>query len=837
MNDNGNLILAKYGSVFFWGLAFVLILPIIVLPPHFQPSDWNRAMLFRIVLTGLVIFFVYRYSFKKEPIPLPKIKNPVFLPVAVLLGFVFFVFLSLLFSQDIRFSFFGSPSRAGGFLNLLFYVFFAGMLVYFGNQDKWKKLFNVLLVAGTLASLLAMLQYFNVFGKLFLAYEGGGTPSFLGSSTFFAIYMLFLVFWALTLFIQEKNLPAGRQAKAKKRTYLALFCLFTFSVLISGSRAAYLGVLAGSIFYLIFFPKKLKILKISAAVLILFAILVVTIFNFFPQISEKNSLLSVVASRVSIKKIATDLAGTRFAAWQITWEAIKEKPLLGWGPENSYIGFEKHFDPTISNLQKLWWDRPHNIFLEIWSNSGIFALIFYIAFWAVLIWRLHKLNSVTARGIQAMFIGYLTVLFFNFDNFSTYLISFFFIGYSLFLISSQSHEYKTIFLPSKKPFIVFLAVLAALFIFFWNIKPLYLNAKIAYINDLANAKQCKKVLSAADSSNWQKSGILAPYAALKYADTIKKCAFVYPKKEVEYSKKALESLKLAAKLQPNWSRTWLLMGTFENVIAARETDPENKKNLLAEAQKHLEKSLELSPKRQEVIEEMEKNRLVAQDYQAMKKIAYTCIDIDSSQGICYWYLGVAEIFLGEQENGETHIHRAEEIKSSNYPYIQLGVAYLSQKNYQGAARTYEIISGLDSKNASYHAVLGAIYKELGEYEKAGKQAIRVFELEPENKESIEFLRVLLGLVPNDPSIHGSLAYIYKQSGQKEKAREEYMIIKSIYLKALAREPENAVLHFGLALIYKELGEKKNADKEARTAEKLDPERFGNQIAVFLQSLY
>ena len=383
MNNNNNLVLTKYGSVFFWGISFILLLPIMLFPPHFQPSDWNRAMLFRIVLTGLAIFFLYKYSFKKEPIPFPKIKNPVFLPVALLLAFIFFVFLSSIFSQDIRFSFFGSPLRAGGFLNLLFYVFFAATLVYFVGYDKWKKLFNVLLVAGTLASLLAIIQYFNLFKKIFLSSGGGSTPSFLGNSAFFAIYMIFLVFLTLTLFIQEKN-------RGKKWTYLGLMCLFAFSILISGSRAAYLGVLTGSIFYLIIYPKKLKILKISAASILLSAILIVAIFNFFPQISKTNSMLSIISDRLSIKKAAVDLAGTRLSAWQITWQAIKEKPWLGWGPENSYIGFEKYYDPTLSNLQKLWWDRPHNIFLEIWSNSGIFTLIFYIAFWVLLLWQLQK---------------------------------------------------------------------------------------------------------------------------------------------------------------------------------------------------------------------------------------------------------------------------------------------------------------------------------------------------------------------------------------------------------------------------------------------------------------
>ena len=148
-----------------------------------------------------------------------------------------------------------------------------------------------------------------------------------------------------------------------------------------------------------------------------------------------------------------------------------------------------------------------------------------------------------------------------------------------------------------------------------------------------------------------------------------------------------------------------------------------------------------------------------------------------------------------------------------------------------------MLSSHDFENASYHAVLGVIYKNLGEYDKAAKKAVRVFELEPENKEVIKFLRLLLGLQSNDPSIHASLAYVYKQLGDEEKAREEYMISKSIYLQAAANNPSNPEIHFSLAIIYRELGEKEKACKEAITAKKLDPENFEKRVENFLPSLY
>ena len=73
--------------------------------------------------------------------------------------------------------------------------------------------------------------------------------------------------------------------------------------------------------------------------------------------------------------------------------------------------------------------------------------------------------------------------------------------------------------------------------------------------------------------------------------------------------------------------------------------------------------------------------MVSKNYEAMKKTAYDCIAIDKSNGMCYWYLGVGEVFLGDIKNGKIHIKEAEKNKVGTFPYIQLAIAYLSQNDY------------------------------------------------------------------------------------------------------------------------------------------------------------
>ena len=851
----------KMSNWIFWGVGAILFLPIIVLPPHFQPSDWTRVMLFRMALTALVTLFLYKFFYKRDvSFTIPKKGLLFYLPILALLAYVIVLIVSTVFSQDLRFSVFGSPARTGGMLNVLFFFIFSIFIAIFVKGEFWNTLIRIHFIAGVLAGLLAMVQYFGLFKNIFLGSEAGATPSFFGNSTLLGIYMIFLVFSSFAFFISAKT-------KKEKIMYGSLFLLFLFTIFITSSRASYLGILVAFTFYFLFFPirfipsqdatarwinqRRLKMIKIASAFfvcLIALALVYVNIAPKLPDFIENNEKLSFfVRNRLSFNVVAQDLTGTRFSAWNITLQAIKEKPLLGWGPENFHIGFEKYFDPTLPpSLQRLWWDKPHNIFLEVWVSSGIFALMLYLAFWLVLLWQLQILknktvntkNSYDAHAIQAMIIGYLTALFFNFDSFATHLISFFFIGYALHLLSAQT-EKITISAPArliafKKPLLIFSAVAISLFFWFWNIRPLYLNEKIVLVANLSDSNQCEEALEITNNSNWEKSGILKPYAALKHSDVIKKCTEVKLEKEVEYTQKSLSLLTSASRLQPKYSRTWFLMGAFANVLGAREKNADAKKNILSEARAYLSKAIELSPRRLEFIEEVVKNDMLAEDYQMMEKTSQDCIQMDPSQGFCYWYLGIAQIFMGNQEEGKKNIALSKEKYYNNPQYLQLGVAYISQKNYKDAADAYKILSSIYPQNASYHATLALLYKENKDYEKAREQVMMVFKLQPDNPEVIKFIQALLGLSPNNVILHSSLASIYKELGKREEMRKELLVVASFYRQAIAKNQRNPYYHFSLAGVYRELEEYENSFAQARIALSLSPDAESKEkIANFI----
>ncbi len=845
MKNNLHFSSQKAPRAVFWAAVAVIVLPIIILPPYWQPSDWTRAILFRLIMTALVSFLLFAFFYKKEAsFSLPKWNIQLYLPLFALTAFFVTLLVATIFSQDITFSIFGSPARTGGMLNLLFYFLFSILLALFINKAQWEKLFKTLFITGIMASGLAMVQYFNLLKSVFISFEAGSTPSFLGNSTILAIYMLFLSFLAFTFFIQK-------QTKKEKAAYGVLVLLFIFTIVITGSRAAYLGLLAGFLYFFLFYPypKKYKTLKIAAASLLLAAVLAITVFNLFPQLGEKNNLLKTVTTRVALERISKDIFGTRLSVWKMTARAIQDKPLLGYGPENFYIGFEKYYDPTQFDTPILLWDRPHNIFLEVAVNSGIISLLLYMAFWITLFWKLGRVknaqkkddyyadNTIKIHGLQAMFIGYVTVLFFNFDNVSTYLISFFFIGYSLYLIFLAapkvfiSPPLKT--LPAKRTIATLFLALAISFAWAWNIRPFYLNEKIAHAKDMSQVGQCKGALQMSNGEDWEKSGIVKTYAILQYSDIVKNCASLEPQKETEYTKKVASLLKIAANAQPAFSRTWLFLGGFTNVLAAREENENAKHTLLEDSKTVLQKALKLSPARQEIFAELEKNYLVAQDYRAMETLGKECIAIDPRFGECYWDLGLAQIFLHKEDEGKKNVELAfQHGYDRNIAYKQLAVAYMGQKNWLDALASYQKVAQpnetLDpSGAASYHATLAYLYSQAGDPANAGKEALKVFSLEPENPETIQFITSLFSKKPNREIINSSLAFIYLPPGP----RQQIYKAKAIYLQLVSNNPGNADYLWELMKVSAALEEYGNAYQEAlafialKPSSKSDAEKF------------
>ena len=75
------------------------------------------------------------------------------------------------------------------------------------------------------------------------------------------------------------------------------------------------------------------------------------------------------------KKLTTSQLGHgRVRIWKNVWKAIKKQPIIGYGPDNLGLVYEKSDDDSAIA------DKAHNIYLHILVSSGIFALSGYLGF-------------------------------------------------------------------------------------------------------------------------------------------------------------------------------------------------------------------------------------------------------------------------------------------------------------------------------------------------------------------------------------------------------------------------------------------------------------------------
>lgn len=740
----------KLHNVYLAGFLIVALLPILISGYIFFPADWGKTILFRSIIAILLLLFVWQFIYKRDTVNIPKVKkNKVFWALIAL--FLIYL-LATIFSQDIYFSLWGSPYRSGGAITFFAYIIFAVLAFFILKKEDWQKFWDISIIAGILVSFVAIIQYYGLLKNIFVSAEGRPLST-LGNPILLGVYLLLLSFITVSFALKEK-------IRWKKIFYIVSLTLFLYIILTTGSRAAYLGVLAGAIYLILFFPKRDKVvknIKIATLVLLMVGALVVYYVNTtneFPKFLQDNKIFQNIQPRLSLELVLED---PRFSAWQITFEVIKSKPILGYGPENFAIGFDKFYDPSLPYISKQWggwWDRAHNTSLETATTAGIPALLIYLGLFVFTFWQLQKSKpksseddydkkTILIHGLQASLIGYFVANLFSFDSFSSYLIFFSVIAYSLHLTYNLPQEETEQNFKEKKGLkIFFVFILCPLLIWFlwqYNLKPLQINAKINKANSLAESSKCEQSFAKMDEV-FSTNSFLYAYSRMKDVDNVKACAAVNPEKNLDYVNRSIPLMKDALKIRPNYARLWMFLGSFTTIKANAEQDPKLKQQLIQDAQLYFTEAFKLAPKHQENLTEQAKLYLVTGNFELMNQNTKKCIEIDSSLGECYWIKALSEIYMNQPGLAKDSIQEAYKRSFETYSVSalhQLANAYAAVEDYNNLKETYKKLTEMRPDIAQYHSSLAFTYAQLGEYQNAYDEAMIFLQLMPEAKTEVD----------------------------------------------------------------------------------------------------
>lgn len=306
-----------------------------------------------------------------------KLAHPLVIAVAVFAGIIV---ISGFTGVNPSGSFWSNFERGEGGWQIIHYaLFFMLAVVLLETPAMWRRMFiNSLWAAGLMIAygLAAAAGWAGFIGpSLCERFQGS-----LGNSAYVGTYLIFIMSYAGWLLLEERKL--------EKRWLLAgaLVVFFCF-LLLNQTRGAFLGFGVGVVSALGYVAARHPFAKtrlVAGGIAIaLIAAGVLAVMN-RQSINMTPFCKGEGGARILDFRASGQTFQTRLLLWEKSIEAFKERPLLGWGPENFSIAFEKYFDDPN---ERAWFDRAHNIFFDYLVFSGIVGLMSFIAIFAIWYWR------------------------------------------------------------------------------------------------------------------------------------------------------------------------------------------------------------------------------------------------------------------------------------------------------------------------------------------------------------------------------------------------------------------------------------------------------------------
>lgn len=200
-------------------------------------------------------------------------------------------------------------------------------------------------------------------------------------------------------------------AKQKKWFLILSFLLATTLIFLSGSRSAFLSLTFETTIFLILYSKiypSKKIIISTLTTILLPIVFSFLISNFIFKIGKDTGRYKSVTSRVSQITNAKDASiNARLLYWDIAFQMIKEKPLMGIGLGN-WLLESIPYERSISNDDMVS-GHPHNDFLEIAAETGVLNGLIYFSLFIMALYMNFK-KIIKAKNIEVKIIALLALL-------------------------------------------------------------------------------------------------------------------------------------------------------------------------------------------------------------------------------------------------------------------------------------------------------------------------------------------------------------------------------------------------------------------------------------------
>jgi hypothetical protein len=257
-----------------------------------------------------------------------------------------------------------------------------------GQPARLRVLLRGIAASGLIVAVYGMAQYFGwdplLDARGYHAGEGIWTivrpPSTLGHADYFANWLLFVVFSGAALAVSERQTPWRWLA-------CAAAAAGSLAIVLSGTRAAILGMLAGGIFYVAHAlvraasaPTPAPAVggsKRATSFLTLALILVIAaaaaVFYMSPAGAQLRARVHWARDEPT--------GGARMMLWRDSLRMAAARWPVGYGPETFIASFALHQSADLGRAYPdFYHESPHNIFLDVLVSQGVAGPILLLAF-------------------------------------------------------------------------------------------------------------------------------------------------------------------------------------------------------------------------------------------------------------------------------------------------------------------------------------------------------------------------------------------------------------------------------------------------------------------------
>lgn len=739
--------------VFSWDKVAKIILYLLVflLPLFFLPGLFNvtelpkQLLLITFISVALFCWFLHglirgEAKFKWNPF----LYGPILILVLVWI-------ISTIFSYSRYGSFWGWPLvPAESLLSLILFSLFFFLVVHiFQKREEFIFLLKLIVLSGFFAALFGILQLFQ---KFLLPFDFTKAASFttVGLPSALAVFSASLIPLAVGLSFAHRSW----------RKVILLFISITmlFLLLLVNVWTAWAVLLLGSaalLGFILIWPRVPRAEIVVPMLLLVFSVLFILY----------RGPIQVLPA------VPVEVFPTHRGTFNITIQALKERPILGTGPGTFIFNYSKFKNPDVN--QTIFWNTRFAVgaskLTDAFATSGILggiSFILLIGSVCYLFWRKiraapkeeDKAEDFLSVALGAGFAGAAAALIFSFSTLYLNLNFWLMVSGLAFLSGIGTREYVKYFTSESRSSVIFSFALVAVIIF--GLGLLYLSsqrvlAEMNYFKSLqvfsnGDLEGSASLISIAISHNPNQDIYFRDLAQVYFAILRRELARADLSQEQlgqiinSFVPRIINLSQQATNLEPknvaNWSVRGFLYQNLSGIVSgaedaalsygyerARELEPSNPYFVSEIGRIYIQKAT-LAQQAQDA--NQTSDNLIKAEEQLKNAIS-----LKSDYAPAHFLLAVVAQMRGNISEAISKLETAKTFDPLDVGLaFRLGVLYYQTNQFDKAKQELERAVLLNENYSNARYFLGLIYDQEGARQKAIEQFERIQELNPNNME-------------------------------------------------------------------------------------------------------